>query len=170
MKAVSPSSKETNRLKALRSLKILDSNEEREYDDIAELASTICETPIALVSLVDDKRQWFKAKVGLDVCEINREDSFCTIAIQNPNEILEVFDAREDKRFKKNPYTFGEKAIVFYAGVPLIDKFNNALGTLCVVDHKPRVLNQIQKNSLIKLALQDCKLIYERSIIQYHFR
>ncbi|SHE77508.1 GAF sensor signal transduction histidine kinase [Psychroflexus salarius] len=164
MKPIPKPTNETKRLQALKSLQILDSKQEKEYDDLAKLASTICDTPIALVSLVDEKRQWFKAKVGLDLCEVDREYSFCSVAIQEPTEILEIHDAREDERFKNNPYTFGENAIVFYAGVPLIDKNENALGTLCVIGHEPRILTDSQKTSLKRLANQVVKLFELRAI------
>lgn len=150
--------KEQKRIEALKSLNILDSENEREYDDITDLAAAICDTPIAIVSLVDRHRQWFKAKIGIDICEVDREHSFCTHAIENPYEIMEVNDARLDPRFKDNPYTFGDDAIIFYAGAPLIDSDGNALGTLCVIDHKPRKLTDIQLSSLDKLAKQVVKL------------
>lgn len=166
MKATPQQIKETKRLQALKSLQILDSDAEKDFDDLAKLAATICDTPIALVSLVDENRQWFKAKIGLDVCEGEREYSFCTVAIKDPDQILEIHDARADHRFKNNPHTFGEKPVIFYAGVPLVDKDDNALGTLCVIDHEPKVLTTIQKESLERLAHQVVKLFELRSINQ----
>lgn len=150
--------KEQKRLEALNSLNILDSTNEREYDDITDLAAAICNTPIAIVSLVDHDKQWFKAKVGTELCEADRKHSFCTHAIENPDEIMEVTDARLDPRFKDNPYTFGDEAIIFYAGAPLVDQHGNALGTLCVIDHKPRKLSDVQLSSLEKLSKQVVKL------------
>ncbi|MDN6279934.1 MAG: GAF domain-containing sensor histidine kinase [Psychroflexus sp.] len=149
---------EKKRLEALKSLNILDTPTEKEYDDITELAAAICDVPTAMVSLVDKDRQWFKAKVGIDRCEADRQYSFCTHAIETPNEIMEIPDARLDPRFKDNPYTFGDNPIIFYAGVPLVNHNGNALGTLCVIDHQPRKLTEIQLSSLRKLAQQVVKL------------
>lgn len=149
---------EKKRLAALKSVNILDTLPEKEYDEITELVASICDTPVAMISLLDENRQWFKSKFGIDFCETDKKYSFCNHAIQKPNEILEVFDTRADDRFKENPFTFGDKPVVFYAGVPLLDHNNYALGTLCVVDHQPRTLSKKQKQSLRYLGNQVVKL------------
>lgn len=152
------SENESRRLSAIRSLNILDTLPEQEYDQITQLVASICDTPIALISLLDEDRQWFKSKVGIDHCELDKQYSFCNLAIQSEDEIMEVSDAREDERFQGNPFLEGEKKIIFYAGVPLRDKDGYALGTLCVIDHQPRTLSQKQKEGLLFLAHQVIKL------------
>ncbi len=145
---------ENLRLGALKSLDILDTKSEKEFDDITALAAFICDTEIALISLVDKDRQWFKSRYGLDVCETPRSVSFCAHAIRDPENVMIVEDARKDKRFYQNPLTEKEKIVIFYAGVPLIDKDGFALGTLCVIDSKPKKLSEKQLNSLKALANQ----------------
>ncbi len=142
------------RLEALKSLGIIDTDPEKEFDQITALAAYICNTEIALISLVDDNRQWFKSKYGLEVNETPREYSFCAHAILNPEEALIVNDARADKRFYKNPFTEKEELVIFYAGIPLVDKDGFALGTLCVIDNKPKELTSKQLESLKSLANQ----------------
>lgn len=155
---------ESQRLKALESLNILDTLPEQEYDQITKLVSFICDTPIAMISLVDKDRQWFKSKIGADYCETDRKYSFCNIAIQSDEEIMEVSDARDDFRFDGNPLVYGHKKVIFYAGVPLKDKNGLPLGTLCVIDHEPRTLSERQKESLMFLANQVTKLFELQSI------
>ena len=155
---------ESQRLTALRSLDILDTLPEQEYDQITKLVASICDTPIALISLLDEDRQWFKSKVGVDHCETHKSHSFCNFAIQSEDDIMEVFDAREDDRFQNNPLVHGEDNVVFYAGVPLKDKNGYALGTLCVIDHQPRTLSTKQKEGLQFLANQVIKLFELHSI------
>ena len=155
---------ESKRLAALRSLNILDTLPEQEYDQITKLVASICDTPIALISLLDEDRQWFKSKVGVDFCETEKKYSFCNFAINSEEDIMEVFDAREDDRFEDNPLVYGEDNVVFYAGVPLRDKDGFALGTLCVIDHQPRTLSAKQKEGLRFLANQVLKLFELHSI------
>jgi signal transduction histidine kinase len=155
---------ETQRLDALRSLDILDTLPEQEYDQITKLVASICDTPIALISLLDEDRQWFKSKVGIDHCETEKKYSFCNFAIHSEEEIMEVFDAREDDRFQDNPLVKGDVNVVFYAGVPLRDRDGYALGTLCVIDHQPRTLSEKQKEGLKFLANQVIKLFELHSI------
>lgn len=155
---------ESQRIAALRSLNILDTLPEQEYDQITKLVASICDTPIALISLLDEDRQWFKSKVGVDHCETDKKYSFCNYAIHSEDELMEVSDAREDERFKKNPLVEGETQVVFYAGVPLRNKDGYALGTLCVIDYQPRTLSQKQKEGLMFLANQVIKLFELHSI------
>ncbi len=142
---------EKERLDKLKSYKVLDTFSEKEYDDIVNLASIICETPIALISLIDETRQWFKAHHGLDEPETPRENAFCHYTIMQ-DEVMEINNSLEDPRFVKNPLVTGHPKIRFYAGAPLktADGFN--LGSLCVIDTVPRTLTFIQKKALEILA------------------
>ncbi|MBX3016388.1 MAG: GAF domain-containing protein [Bdellovibrionaceae bacterium] len=146
-------SHEEQRLAALRGYAILDSAPEMAYDDIVKIASMICDTPIALISLVDQNRQWFKASKGVALKEAPREISFCGHAIQK-NEIMQVKDATRDDRFFDNPFVTGPLNLRFYAGAPLFDKNGMALGTLCVGDIKARELTSEQTEALAALARQ----------------
>jgi len=139
---------EQQRLQALRGYGILDSLPEADYNHIVMLASQICQTPIAVISLVDMDRQWFKAQVGLDVSETPRDQAFCAQAIQHPSCVMEVSDATLDPRFSANPLVLGHPNIRFYAGVPLVTKAGDALGTVCVIDQKPRTLTASQTDAL----------------------
>lgn len=143
---------EAARLDVLRGYDILDSMPEQAYDDFTKLASAICGTPIALISLVDDQRQWFKATVGLDAGETPRSQSFCAHAIVNPGETMTVEDATTDDRFASNPLVTGDPHIRFYAGAPLVAPTGEALGTVCVIDREPRTLTPMQSEALQILA------------------
>jgi PAS domain S-box-containing protein len=145
---------ERERLENLLSYEVLDTLSERQFDDITSIASQICNTPISLISLIDNNRQWFKSKKGLDINETPREYTFCDHAIKNPNEILIVKDATLDSRFQNNPMTKGETHIVFYAGVPLVSPDGFALGTLCVIDGVTRDLSDSQIDALHALSRQ----------------
>ncbi|UTM21756.1 GAF domain-containing sensor histidine kinase [Dyadobacter chenhuakuii] len=149
---------ESLRISALRSYSILDSLPDQDYDELTKLASQICNTPISLISLVDQTRQWFKASHGLDITQTPREFSFCAHAIENPNQPMVVADARKDERFTDNPLVSGDPYIVFYTGVPLIDRDGYALGSLCVIDHMPRQLTSQQLFALQVLARQVARL------------
>ena len=142
---------EAGRLAALRSLHLLDTDAEQAYDDITRLAARICEVPIALVSLVDEDRQWFKSRVGLDVCETPRGTSFCVHAIHQQGIFL-VPDATADPRFCDNPLVTGDPHIRFYAGVPLVTAEGHALGSLCVIDRCPRFLSPDRQDALFALG------------------
>lgn len=144
---------EEQRLAALRGYAILDSAPEMAYDDIVKVASMICDTPVALISLVDRNRQWFKASKGVEAKETPREISFCAHAIQR-NEVMQVKDATLDDRFHDNPLVTGPLNMRFYAGAPLFDKNGMALGTLCVGDTKARELTPEQTEALAALARQ----------------
>lgn len=144
---------ETKRLDALIRYQILDTPAEPTFDDFACLASAICDTPIAVMSLVDSDRQWFKARVGLDATETPREHAFCAHTILGETVMI-VEDATRDVRFAQNPLVTGDPRIRFYAGAPLLDGRGNALGSLCVIDSKPRQLTPMQMQALEVLSRQ----------------
>lgn len=143
---------EAARVAALNRYAILDTEPEQLFDDLVTLASYACKTPMAFLSLVDDHRQWFKSKVGVEVRETPLDASICRHAIQDGKEDLFVVpDTLLDARFKENPLVVHEPGIRFYAGAPLIDDDGFALGTLCVVDRQPRELELEQKEALKSL-------------------
>jgi GAF domain-containing protein len=142
---------EARRLKVLWQYEVLDTVPEDIFDDLAELAGYICEAPIALISLVDESRQWFKARIGLDTRETSRDISFCAHAILQPGLFI-VPDATKDERFRDNPLVIGPSRIRFYAGAPLVTPDGYALGTLCVLDKVPRELKPDQLKALRVLA------------------
>lgn len=144
---------EKARLQALRRYKILDSDPEKAFDDLTILASHICETPVALITLIDSDRQWFKSKVGVSVSETPREVSFCATAIKQ-SALFVVPDASQDPRFSSNPFVVSDPKIRFYAGAPFTSSDGYPLGTLCVVDMVPRQLTDIQENALLALSRQ----------------
>lgn len=144
---------EENRLLALYELEIMDTIEEQAYDDLTKLASTICQTPIALVCLVGRNRQWFKSHYGLDARETPREHAFCAHAILG-DDVMVVGDATKDERFFDNPLVTGEPNIRFYAGAPLITSKNKRVGTLCVISDKPQSISSAAKDALKALARQ----------------
>lgn len=153
---------EAARLLALQSYDIMDSAREARYDDITLLASQICRTPIALITLIGEDRQWFKATLGIDATEIRRDLAFCAHAIVAPDRVLTVTDARLDARFADNPLVTGEPHVRFYAGAPLVSADGHALGTLCVIDREPRQLDPDQKDALLALSRQVMALLEER--------
>lgn len=153
---------ERDRLRALVELDILDTLPEREYDDVARLASQITGTPIGLITLVDEKRQWFKARHQFPVPETSRDVSFCAHAILAPTDVMIVADALKDPRFATNPLVLGEPKIRFYAGAPLVTPRGEALGTLCVIDRVPRELVPEQREALNSLARVVMHLLDQR--------
>ena len=157
MKAAALPPDEEQRLRALRETKLLDSLPEPAWDDLARLASAICGTPVALVSLIDADRQWFKARVGLALQETSREVAFCAHAILQ-HDVFEVNDAGADGRFADNPLVTGELNIRFYAGAPILTDQGDALGTVCAIDRTPRQLSAEQRAALLSLARQAGRL------------
>ncbi|MFD1142027.1 PAS domain S-box protein [Larkinella insperata] len=151
---------ETERLRALHRYQILDTLPEQDFDHLTQLASMICQTPISLVSLLDQQRQWFKSRVGIDVSETSRDLAFCNYTILD-DTILEVEDTTQDRRFQENPFVTEAPHLRFYAGFPLIDADGYALGALCVMDHTPRKLTPDQQKALQMLGEMATKLIVE---------
>ncbi|PTB97419.1 hypothetical protein C9994_02925 [Marivirga lumbricoides] len=147
------------RLKDLNSYGILDTPADKELDEITELASIICDTPISLITILDDKRQWFKSNKGFDVSETEIEASFCQHALHKPGEVLVVNDALKDERFINNKLVLEDPNIRFYAGAPLVAGTNSVLGTLCIIDIKPRELSEDQKRALQILAKKAMDII-----------
>jgi GAF domain-containing protein len=150
MQTVKPHNEET-RLATLEKYAILDTDPELAFDDLTLLASFVCKTPIALISLIDEKRQWFKSRVGISISETSRDVAFCSDAIMQ-SDIFVVPDAMEDERFRNNPLVISEPHIRFYAGAPLITEDGHALGTLCVIDQKPRQLEAGEREALQALS------------------
>jgi GAF domain-containing protein len=148
---VAPIRNEKQRLKVLWQYDVLDTVPEEIFDDLTELAARICEAPVAMITLVDEKRQWFKSKVGVNVNETSRDISFCSRAIEH-SDLYIIPDAAADARFADNPLVTSDPKIRFYAGAPLITPDGYALGTLCVIDKVPRELRPEQKQALRVLA------------------
>ncbi|NVK56708.1 MAG: GAF domain-containing protein [Alteromonadaceae bacterium] len=142
---------ENERIKTLQNLNILDTPPEERFDRITKLASRIFQVPIALVSLIDTDRQWFKSSAGLSACETERDISFCGHAIEH-DDIFIIENATEDHRFFDNPLVTGEPHIRFYAGCPLVHPNGHRLGTLCLIDQKPRTLSDTFRKTLYDLA------------------
>jgi GAF domain-containing protein len=144
---------EAERLAALREFDILDTDAEKVFDDLTRLATYICKTPIALITLLDSDRQWFKSKVGITATETSRDVAFCSHAIMQTDTFI-VPNAAEDDRFKTNPLVTSEPSIRFYAGSPLTTSQGYKLGTLCVIDKIPRELSEGQLAALKALSFQ----------------
>ena len=145
---------EAERLAALESYNIFDTAEEKDFDALASLASAICQVPIALVTFIDEKRQWFKAHHGTDITENSRKLSFCTHLLASSDDVMIVPDATQDDRFAENPVVTGPTKIMFYAGVPLVNGDDFTLGTLCMLDQQTHALNEFQIEALKTLAAQ----------------
>ncbi|MFA5058574.1 MAG: PAS domain-containing protein, partial [Opitutaceae bacterium] len=166
MRATSPSIpiSELARLSALTRYRILDTPPEAAFDEIARLAALICQTPMALITLLDKDRQWFKAAVGIQAREMPRECSLCTHAIDHPAELMVVPDAAADERFSQSPLVQGAPHVRFYAGAPLVTAEGFALGVLCVIDRQPRSLSVSQQEALRMLAGQVMSRLEQRRI------
>jgi PAS domain S-box-containing protein len=154
--------REAERLAALSQYEVMDSLPEQLFDDITNLAANICGTPIALISLVDEKRQWFKSRVGLDATETHRDAAFCAHAILEPNDVMVIGDATLDHRFQNNPLVTGGPDIRFYAGAPIVTPQGLAVGTVCVIDREPRALTAAQQSSLKSLSRLVLSLLEDR--------
>lgn len=163
MQAAELPDNEAQRLRALASYEILDTPAEAAFDDFTKLASEICGTPISLISLVDEARQWFKSRVGLDVSETPRELAFCAHALLG-SDLMEVPDATRDPRFNDNPLVTGSPDIRFYAGTPLVTSDGFSLGTLCVIDRMPRELTPAQRDALAALGRQVIRQLEHRRL------
>ncbi|MEN9334715.1 MAG: hypothetical protein RLY35_1895 [Bacteroidota bacterium] len=150
---------EKKRLEVLKSYHILDSLPEQAYDDLTLIASQICGVPISLISLIDEERQWFKSKHGLNAPSTEREHAFCAHAINYADDIFTVPDSRVDERFRDNPLVTGDPHVVFYTGVPIVTEDGLALGTLCVIDNQPRELSSDQMKALKALSNQVMQLL-----------
>ncbi len=167
--------REQERLEELELLNIMDSLPERSYDGFAQLAGIICDTPIALITLLDESRQWFKANVGLAATETPRDQAFCAHAIIDPGAVMVVKDATHDARFVNNPLVTGDPNIRFYAGAPLVTASGLALGSLCVIDREPRELSARQMEALeiiareVSMALQLRRTVLdlERTVLDH---
>ena len=155
---------ESRRLQALSEYHLLDSAPEEAFDDLTTLAAQICGCPIALVTCVAETRQWFKSRVGLEVSETPREQSFCAHAITQPENLLVVPDAKLDPRFAANPLVMDSPNIRFYAGAPLLTYQGDAIGSLCVIDRTPRKLTDLQLGALRILGRQISYLLELRRV------
>ncbi len=154
---------DAERLAALKEYRILDTGSERSYDDVTTLAAHICQVPITMVSLVDETRQWFKSKVGVDQQQTPRHIAFCAHAILQHKPLV-IRDAKKDERFANNALVKGEPHIRFYAGFPLFNPEGLALGTLCVIDRKPRTLSAEQQKAMQALVRQVTALLELRRV------
>lgn len=155
---------EAQRLEALRRYQILDTPPEKAFDDLVEIATMICGTQMGAVSLIDQDRQWFKARKGLGATETPRDFAFCAHAILTPDQLFTVEDAGQDARFVNNPYVVGNPHVRFYAGAPLLGSEGEALGTLCVFDATPTILNEEQRSALEALSRQASHLMELRRV------
>lgn len=154
-----------SRLQDLLEYQVMDTPPEKELDELCEIASAICETPISLITLLDENRQWFKANKGLAAKETKKKDAFCLHALDKPNEVLVVEDSLKDKRFKLNPLVTGDPNIRFYAGAPLKTNNGNILGTLCIIDKIPRQISENKKKALQLLANKVMNFLNVRKLL-----
>jgi GAF domain-containing protein len=154
---------DVERLAALKEYRILDTGTERSYDDITALAAHICKVPITMISLLDGSRQWFKSKVGMTLQQTPREVAFCAHTILQHKPLV-IRDAKKDERFADNALVRGEPHIRFYAGFPLFNPEGLALGTLCVIDRKPRQLSAEQERAMQALVRQVTALLELRRV------
>lgn len=155
---------EKQRLKELTEYEILDTPSEQDFDELTKLASSICQVPVSLISFLDKNRQWFKSNFGTKIKETLREESFCTYAIQNKEDVLIINNVKTDERYKNSDVAIKNKEINFYAGIPLVSSNGFVIGTLCVIDTKPRQLEFHQIEGLKTLANQIIKLLELRKM------
>ena len=155
---------EPERMRALHRYQILDTAPEAGFNDLVAIAAAICGVPMGSVSLIDDDRQWFKARIGLGVQQTPRDTAFCAHAILNPREMMVVPDARDDARFRGNPLVLGDPNIRFYAGAPLLSQEGLAMGALCVMDSQNRELQPHQADALTALSRQVSALLELRQL------
>ncbi len=164
MQAVKPKNEE-GRIATLEKYAILDTDPEAAFDDLTLLASFVCKTPIALITLIDENRQWVKSRVGISITETSRDVAFCSSAILQ-HEVFVVPDALQDERFRDNPLVVSEPHIRFYAGAPLVTEDGFALGALCVIDQKPRELAPEERDALKALSrLVLAQLEFRRNLV-----
>jgi hypothetical protein len=158
-----------NRIEDLKTYHILDTPPEKELNDLAYLASAIFDTPMSIISFIDEKRQWYKAKIGLEFDEVKIEDTFCKYTLDKPDEILIMDNPEIDERVKDNPKVTAEEGIKFYASVPLVSEFGNVLGTVCVIDYQKKYFDPKKYQALKLIAnkvmnyLETRKLLYNQS-------
>lgn len=153
---------ERARQSELDDFRIVDTLEEQAFDDLTRMAASVCGVPIALISLIDRDRQWFKSRVGLQATETPREFAFCEHAMNGPDTVMVVHDATRDERFATNPLVTGDPNIRFYAGAPLVSAGGHRLGTICVIDRVPRELDAQQLETLQFLSGQVMRRLEER--------
>jgi C4-dicarboxylate-specific signal transduction histidine kinase len=151
-------SDEADRLNELKFYEIMNTPSESRFDDLVSIASQVCDVPMAMISLVDEQRVWFKARLDFDASEIPREHAFCAHALLD-DDLFVVSDATVDARFRENPFVTGPPYIHFYAGAPVITASGRRLGTICIIDQKERVLSPLQRRTLQLLAKQTMNLI-----------
>ena len=142
------------RLAELRRLLVMDSTQDQAYDDLTRIAAEICSVPMALITLLDDQRNWFKSRIGIQAHESPSENSFCETAMASPSEVMIIRDAQQDPRFVNHPMVAGDPYIRFYAAAPLVSSRGLAVGTICVIDREPRDLTPDQTRQLSFLAQQ----------------
>lgn len=158
MKIADMPANEDLRMKDLASYEILDTAAESDFDDLVELAGQICKCPISLITLLDKDRQWFKANRGLNVSGTSRDVAFCSHAIHG-NKVFKIENALEDERFFDNPLVTGDPNIRFYAGAPIFSPTGHKLGTICIIDHKPKTISAEEERALVLLSNQVTKLL-----------
>jgi GAF domain-containing protein len=154
--------REAARQAELDSYGIVDSLEERAYDDLTRMAADACQTPIALIAFLDHDRNWFKSRIGMSATQAPRQHALCEHLILQPGQVLVVPDATQDERFRTNPLVIGDPQIRFYAGVPLVSPAGHTLGAICAIDTQPRAVDAAQLDTLRYLARQVMGKLEER--------